>query len=569
MTLEQQGRLFQSFSQADTSTTRKYGGTGLGLAISKQLVEMMGGDIRVESEPGRGSAFIFTAVLGVGDATQERKLLPATDLRGMRVLVVDDNATSREILASYLESFSFEVTAATSGEDALLTVEKGRKPFQLVVTDWLMPGMSGLEVAQRIAKQSEPPKIILVSAFGRDELAQKPGAEHVSAMLTKPISPSSLFDAIMETFGKAVVDATRRDRRDNKTDLEALRSVRGARILLVEDNEVNQQVACELLDQAGFVVEVANHGQEAIGKLEPDRYDCVLMDVQMPIMDGYAATRKIREDGQFADLPILAMTANATVADRQKAEDAGMNDHIGKPVIPNEMFATLLKWIKPAERELPETLQVQTEEIQEYDVLPELPGIDTETGVFRVGGNLQAYRKLLATFIDNQVHAVTQIRDALSEGNNEEAVRLAHTLKGVSGTIGATALQEAAAKLEAALNGQADAPLDALMTEAAVLLDEAVSVIQTLTEPPETVSEGAQASVSADLLPRLRQLLQQLEEYDTEAEEVLEDILGQVSQNALGTPLQNLKKAMAQFDFDNASANLKVVIEQCEASQTD
>ena len=569
MTPEQQGRLFKSFSQTDTSTTRRYGGTGLGLAISKQLVEMMGGEIRVESESGRGTTFIFTATLGVAEAAQDRKFRLTRDLQGRRVLVVDDNRTSRKILVRYLESFNFDVTSVTSGEDAVVAVRDADEPFLLVVMDWRMPGLSGLEAAERITKDTrlvEPPKIILVSALGwGEDLTQQRGAEHVSRILTKPVSPSVLFDAVMETFG---VDSTRRHRRSEEPDLEALRPVQGARILLVEDNELNQQVACELLGQAGFVVEVANHGEEAIGKLAPGRYGCILMDVRMPIMDGYAATRRIREDDRFLNLPILAMTANATVEDRLKAKESVMNDHIGKPLNSKEIFPMLFKWIQPIARGPLDTSGSKREDARGNEVLPELPGIDTGAGVSRVGGDSRAYLRLLAKFIDNQVNAITRIRCALTEGNDEEAVRLAHTLKGVSGTIGATELQEAAAKLARALKDSAGVPLDGPMTEAAAVLDRTVSVIRTLTNRPEAVSQNEKASVSTDLLPRLRDLLQRLEEYDSEAEEALEDVLGRVPETPLEKPLQGLRKPIAQYDFDRAAADLKVVIERCEVYQT-
>ena len=563
MTPEQQGRLFQSFSQADTSTTRKYGGTGLGLAISKQLVEMMDGKIWVESEPGKGSTFKFTVTLQIGTEQETRSHEPGPDLRGMPVLVVDDNPTALEILQTYLESLSFRVTTADSGEAALALFEEANEHFDLVMMDWLMPGFDGMETAEKIKTgmgRTDPPKIILVSAFAGEEVMAKKEAKYLDSMLAKPVNPSQLFDVIMTTFGKAVPKSAR-DRRKKGLDMEALRPVQGARILLVEDNEINQQVACELLQQAGFVVEVANHGQEAISMLEPGRYDCVLMDVQMPVMDGYTATRKIREDDRYQKLPILAMTANATVEDRHKSEDAGMNDHIAKPIDPQVLFAALLQWIEPGERELPDTLQAAQEPTLQEETLPELPGIDTEAGLARMAGNIRSYRKLLNKFVANQEGAIGEIRAAFGEGDHEATVRLAHTLKGVAGSIGALALQTAGADLEAALKEQPETLPEKLIEEAGTKLEQTIAAIQSIAAAPaEGAAQGGNSGTSADMVSKLHGLLESLERYDAEAEDVLEDILGQVSGAPLVDPLQDLKKRVGQYDFEGAAEDLKQLI---------
>jgi PAS domain S-box-containing protein len=563
MTPEQQGRLFQSFSQADTSTTRKYGGTGLGLAISKQLVEMMGGKIWVESEPGKGSTFKFTAVLQKGAEQKARSHEPTPDLRGMRVLVVDDNTTSLEILQTYLESLSFRVTTVDSGEGALALFEQAKEPFELVMMDWLMPGLDGIETAEKIKTGiglTDPPKIILVSGFAGEEVMAKKEAKYLDSMLAKPVNPSLLFDVIMTTFGKSVPKPAR-DRGKKGPSMEALRPVQGACILLVEDNEINQQVACELLQQAGFVVEVANHGQEAISMLEPGRYDCVLMDVQMPVMDGYTATRKIREDDRYQKLPILAMTANATVEDRHKAEDAGMNDHIAKPIDPQVLFTALLQWIEPGERKLPDSLVAPQEPALQEETLPELPGIDTETGLARMGGNISSYRKLLIKFAANQKSAIGDIRTAFGEGDHEGTVRLAHTLKGVAGTIGASVLQESAAVLETALKGRPEAPPEGLLSETELQLGRTLSVIQAIPDAePVSGDVGGDADISALVAPQLRELLEKLEQYDAEADDALEGILGQVAGTPLADPLRALKKRVGEYDFEGAAEDLKQLV---------
>jgi signal transduction histidine kinase/DNA-binding response OmpR family regulator/HPt (histidine-containing phosphotransfer) domain-containing protein len=563
MTEEQKGRLFKSFSQADTSTTRKYGGTGLGLAISKQLVEMMGGDIRVESEPGVGSEFIFTAKFGIGDDTEQRELIPTDDLRGLHALVVDDNASAREILQVYLESFTFKVETAKDADEAMSLLKIAEPPFDLIVMDWLMPGLSGLEASTKIKKELKlkvDPHIILVTAFGKTDLAGKEGIDCVETILNKPVSPSHLFDAIMETFGQEVVKSARRQ--GDEMDMGDLWPIQGARLLLVEDNEINQQVASELLRQARFHVDIANHGQEAIDMLEPGRYDCVLMDVQMPVKDGLTATAEIREDERFKDLPILAMTANATADDRARCEAAGMNDHVAKPIIPRVLFETLLEWIPQGERELPEVDDTESFSDSAGEALPEITGIDTLAGVQRVGGNIASYRRLLQKFADNQANALDEIRAAFVGNDDELTVRLAHTLKGVSGSIGANAVHQAAAKLEAALKeAPAELPEDLL----AETEKELMAVLEPITAMMSAGADGDVApsgELPADFAVQLQHLRELLDEYDTESGDKLEDILSQVRGTEVHDELAALKTQLDNYDFEAAAEKLGPIIEQ-------
>jgi PAS domain S-box-containing protein len=368
LTEEQAGKLFQSFTQADTSTTRKYGGTGLGLAISKKLVNMMGGEIWVESEYGRGTTFNFTADFGLGKERAKKRFAPSTDLRGTKVLVVDDNATSRKILKDMLESFTFEVTVAASGQEGITELKNAEKdqPFELVVMDWKMPEMDGIEASRRIKSHSgltKIPAIILVTAYGREEVMQQAEQVGLDGFLLKPVSASVLFDASMQAFGEALPERSRVSRGAQK-EAEVLKHLKGAHVLLVEDNEINQQVAREILEGAGLKVSLANNGREAIDAIQKNEYDAVLMDVQMPVMDGYTATRKIREwelketepkdknqdsalSPQSSELPIIAMTAHAMAGDADKSIAAGMSDHITKPIDPDQLFGTLQKWIQP------------------------------------------------------------------------------------------------------------------------------------------------------------------------------------------------------------------------------
>jgi PAS domain S-box-containing protein len=497
MTPEQAARLFQPFMQADSSTTRKYGGTGLGLTISKRLAEMMGGEIWVESKPGQGSTFNFTANFGLGKEKAKKRYRPSKDLRGMKVLVVDDNATSREILKDMLESFTFEVGVAASGPEGIAELEAAGKdkPFELVIMDWKMPGRDGIEASQQIKDHkslSKTPAIIMVTAYGREEVMQQAEKVGLEGFLLKPVSASMLFDAIMQAFGEAVSETSRVTQRHER-EAEALRYIRGAHVLLVEDNEINQQVAKEILEGAGLFVSLANNGQEAIDAIYKNEYDAVLMDVQMPVMDGYTATGKLRQDPRFKDLPIIAMTAHAMAGDADKSLAAGMSDHVTKPIDPDQLFASLQNWIKPSEKravvqesvdsvmplELEKVVSIETE-------FPEfLPGFDLTDGLRRLQGNKALYRKLLLNFTADYNEAANQIREALDARDFERSHSLVHNLKGLAGNLAATDLQAAAVAMEKLVKGQAaetasDKELDQKLNDLESALKQALEAVQTL-----------------------------------------------------------------------------------------
>jgi PAS domain S-box-containing protein len=465
MTGKQAAKLFQPFMQADSSTTRKYGGTGLGLTISKRLAEMMGGEIWVESEQGRGSTFSFTANFGLGKEKAKKQYKPASELRGMKVLVVDDNATSRDILQEMLESFTFEVSVAASGPEGITGLENAEedKPFELVVMDWKMPGMDGIEASKRIKAHeglNKIPAIVLVTAYGREEVIQQADEVGLEGFLLKPVNPSILFDTIIQAFGEEVPETSRiAQRREQET--ESLEHIRGANILLVEDNEINQQVAKEILEGAGLKVTLAADGQEGVNAVKESSYDLVLMDVQMPIMDGYTATREIRKDERFKELPIIAMTAHAMAGDEDKSLQAGMNGHVTKPIDPDQLFSTLQKWIKPGEKraqvkqsEAPAEQSESDKAVPAEDELPEsLSGFNLSDGLKRLQGNKKLYRKLLLSFATDYNAVANEIRQALDDKDFDQAHSLVHNLKGLAGNLAAIELQGAAMDMEKLVKG--------------------------------------------------------------------------------------------------------------------
>ncbi len=549
MNAEQAARLFQPFAQADSSTTRKYGGTGLGLTISKRLAEMMGGQIWVESEPGRGSTFSFTANFGLGKEKATKRFKPASEMRGMKVLVVDDNAISREILQEMLESFSFEVSVAASGAEGIAELEGAGqdKPFELVVMDWKMPGMDGIEASKRIKHHKDLdkiPPIILVTAYGREEVMQQAEAVGLEGFLLKPVNPSMLFDAIMQAFGETVPEVSRVLQK-KKQEAKTLENIQGARVLLVEDNEINQQVAKEILEGAGLNVTVVNNGLEAVTAVKESSYDAVLMDVQMPVMDGYTATKEIRkwEGGmrnkdsedrgqktedrnkgsalspQSSELPIIAMTAHAMAGDEEKSLQAGMNGHVTKPIDPDQLFATLQKWIKPvAERTViqkPAVNDTPAETDQtvpaEEDLPESLPGFDLATGLSRLMGNKRLYRKLLVDFGTNYGAAGGEIREALADRNFNQAHSLVHNLKGLAGNLAATELQAAAVEMEKLVKGQtaetaSDRELNRKLTGLESALEQALGAVRTLGPRAEKKTiesnENAKALIPPELMKK-------------------------------------------------------------------
>ncbi|WP_053076795.1 PAS domain-containing hybrid sensor histidine kinase/response regulator [Caenimonas sp. SL110] len=488
LTAEQRSRLFQSFSQADTSTTRRFGGTGLGLAISKRLAELMGGEVGVESEFGKGSTFWFSARVGIGAAAQ-RDLMPNPDLRGRRALVVDDNDHARAVITDMLKGMTFMASAASTGAGAIEEVRRAAaagSPYDVVYLDWRMPGMDGMETARRIRSLGlqSTPIFLMVTAHGREEVIKEATSAGIQNVLVKPVNASVLFDTTMDVLGGRRHAGTARIESAVVAPDDRIAQRRGARLLLVEDNDINQQVARELLEDAGFVVDVADNGLVAFEKASTSPYDLVFMDMQMPVMDGLTCTRQIRKLARLKHLPIVAMTANAMEQDRRRCMEAGMDDFLVKPIDPDAMRAILVRWIQPRQASAAVVPGLPAAATGADGIPVGIAGLDTALGLTRMMNKKPLYLAMLKRYLAGQQHIARDIRAALSAGDVETALRHAHTSKAVAGNIGASLVQQAAGALETALGSGApcaqvndlladfETPLGALLHDLAHVLSE-------------------------------------------------------------------------------------------------
>ncbi len=467
MTPEQQALLFHGFTQADMSTTRKYGGTGLGLVISKSIVELMQGEIHVESELGRGSCFIFTVKFEVG--SEHVFSAPVTSyLKFLRVLLICDDEEMRLVLQSQLEQFQFIVNAVDSAQSALKQLSVSGR-YDLAIIDWKLQDEKAQALAEKIKLENVTPvQVVLISSYHESELQLKSQTTSVKKVLYYPMSQSQLYNQITNLFQEQLQMKIASPQGENEA--KKLHMLRNTEVLLVEDNEINQQVAQAILQEVDIRVDVAENGIEALKRIATKQYDAILMDLQMPLMDGFEATRNIRDFDQ--ETPIIAMTADTMQGIKEQVVEAGMDAYISKPFEPIQLFSVLQRTIQSSRgRGYAEVAAAKQIEV--------LPALNAEEALGRLGQNVNLYERILHKFVSNHANAIEGIREAIAEKDFSEALLLAHTLKGVASNIGANPLSHTADELQTAIHQGASELVEELLNTAEnklVLVNQAIAV---------------------------------------------------------------------------------------------
>ncbi|HRF56013.1 MAG TPA: response regulator [Campylobacterales bacterium] len=531
LTSEQTDRLFQSFSQADGSTTRKYGGTGLGLTISKQLVELMNGKIWVESEKGVGSSFIFEIELKQVD-NQDSKY---HQFDNKKVLIVDDNETWQEILSALLENFGFSVVVAKGGEHALRIIGGCDSSYDLILMDWNMPGIDGIETTKRLKEACalKTPTIIMVSSFRQESIVKLAKGVGIDLFLQKPINPSMLYNILAGLFLEDVFYsfAQTKEQSNSKIDIALLS---GSRILLTEDNTTNQEIILGLLEGSGIDIDTAHNGQEAVDKFKQNRYELILMDIQMPIMDGYEATKLIRELDDL--VPIVALTANAMKEDAERTKNAGMNAHLNKPIEVEKLYSVLLEFISKKV-----TSDKMLKSAKDELAIPDFQYIDASLGLSLLGGNKKLYLRVLNNFYEDYA----ELR--LENMNDNDFKRAAHTIKGLAANIGASSLEQIAAELES--TGNRDLTPD-FYTELTKIIDEIGSKLITTTKEPKTAGE------SIDIKKRNELFLALKDAIESKRPKKYQPIMDEISAYSLceedTVSFEKIKSLVGKYKFNEA-----------------
>jgi polar amino acid transport system substrate-binding protein len=555
-------RLFKPFTQLDGSTTRRYGGSGLGLSICRHLIELMQGELEVDTQPGEGSTFSFVIPFGISGTKARENWLPEPSLRGLKVLVVDDNPTAVELLSERLTSFTFDVTSASNATEALRLLSQAdsteKKPYRLVLMDWRMPGLNGIEAGRHIKRNRDRlsfvPAVILITAYGREEVMLQAEDAGLDAILIKPVSPSVLFDTLIRVLS-------------GDEELESIhvgktipRQRLSGTVLLVEDNVINQQVAQELLEGMGLAVHTVSNGQQAIDALSQHTFDLVLMDLQMPEMDGYEATRRIRANAKYEQLPLIAMTAHAMADEREQCLAAGMNEHVPKPIDPRHLYNTLSRWLKPATEQPP--LQPAVRSDDSDIVFPDnLHGIDLHWGLERVGGNRRLYRNLLNEFVANHSQDREKLELNLQRAEIDHARRTLHTLEGVTGNIGAHALQEASKNLHYALKSDQISPQGGLPDAFCQAFDELFnglrSYLGALPPPhPSPLAATAATPTDSEINKLITTLDNMLAEGNPDAKGLFQTLDKMLEQQDISELTSRLAQQIRDYDFDLAKETL-------------
>ncbi len=554
MTPEQTAKLFQSFSQADSSTTRKYGGTGLGLSISQKLCHMMNGDIWAESTPELGSIFYVNLKLDIQIKQNDRMAIQDTDITNLNVLVVDDNDTALHILSDLLEHMGMQVSLTTNGQTAIDMVKQNEEtqPYDIVLIDWKMPGLNGIECIQQLPLRfrSSSSPVIMVTSYGKNEALTEAKAHNVEIryVLSKPVTSQKLHSTITQILHSQHANYDEISQ-PQTADISSVTFSKKIHLLLVEDNELNQEVASGLLSNLGISFTIANDGQQALDILATDRhFDGVLMDIQMPVMDGITATHHIRQQDKFQNLPIIAMTANAMLGDIEKSLAAGMNDQISKPINPDLMATTLHKWFETDNAEIVQDADFTNKNNE----ISHLKSINTRLGIEHLANNQTAYLKLLRKFPAHHQLDVSHIRTALEENKIDDAVRYAHTLKGISSTIGATTLSQIAANVEHAITDTSISDNSALLLTLESELNRVVEEITAIKIDLSTTNEIITPIISGDFEQQVGELTTYLSQFNSEAESLTTKLLNQYSDGELHVTLLKILKSLEKYDFEAA-----------------
>jgi CheY-like chemotaxis protein len=569
-------KLFDSFSQEDGTTTRKYGGTGLGLSICKMLVEMMGGKIWVESQQGKGSTFHFTVSLKKQPQESRLELVLPPAVQGLKVLVVDDTLDSALIMQNMLESFGFLVETVPSAAEALKMLAKfpsGKCPFNLLLMDLLMPGLDGIEAIKIIKTDFELAiPAILMAPVGHEEKIMYAEKIGISGFLTKPINQSDLFNEIMYALGATSLKQKRRKKLlVTRTSIYKKR-LKGKRILVVEDNTTNQEIARAVLEGAGVIVKVADNGQIGLDLIKKSKFDAVLMDIQMPVMDGYEATKNIRKDPAYADLPIIAMTAHAMKGDEEQCLKAGMTDYISKPIDQGKLFRVLCGVMKKedaAKREVediaepepePPAMTDDTKNSSFDEILPaELPGINIKKILTGMQLDPKTFKRILIGFFRNNQNIINKFNDAFIAKNQEELRILAHTLKGSSANIGAEDLFEKTRELEdfVKLKGIDDS-VQTLINRVETALDLVLDSLQSLLDKAD--SKRIADTKNSDPF-ELKTAIHDLDEaLDMADPDKIETALEKIKEFLAGSLLDKLVKYITAYDYEDAKEILEKIL---------